>query len=759
MPSIRTRHRRAAPRRSLRWRLAAIAIVAGTVAVSRATGEPLSDVAMLVSTAVAAAGFFRAARTSELRRSLLLLGWSATAWLAGVGSWLGSESLSHGGPGLNPLSGSFMLAGSALALAGMLALPGAPSTFGSKLRLGLDCLLVATSVLFIAWEPLVAPAMAGSHGGLGSDLTALALPVADMVMLGAIATVLFRATRGRGVFGLLAASVALRTGTDVRFAFYALGGFAGRGDALIDAGWAIAYALFALAAVASASRTLVRDPRTRRTPDRRLQLVLYLPVGAALATAVGVGLVEQRMHGLQLIVMLLIAALLVARQWITLGENRHLLQRVAFQAEHDDLTGLLNRAGLLRRLSEVVADGGAVRVHLIDIDRFKDVNDTLGHPVGDSLLIAIGSRLQRTVRGLQVARLGGDEFAVIDCRHDAEGLAERLLAAIDQPYSAAGRAIHLDASLGIAGLDAVGSGARPTDPDRIAVDLLRDADSAMYAAKTAGGGMRLFEDELRREMLDRVVLGRELRDALARGGELELAYQPLMHLPTGSVRHVEALARWNHPTRGLVPPGVFIPVAEASGLMPLLGRWVLRTACAQAAVWKQEGFDVVVGVNVSAQQLTDASIVADVNETLRRTGLEPSQLILEMTESVFVADSEASWHPLEALRARGVRIAIDDFGTGYSALGYLRRLPVDVLKLDRRFITEMDAAEVAILTAILAMARALGLSTVAEGIETAEQLAQLRSLGCDFGQGYHLARPMSAAAVTDHLAAAQPRAA
>jgi predicted signal transduction protein with EAL and GGDEF domain len=190
--------------------------------------------------------------------------------------------------------------------------------------------------------------------------------------------------------------------------------------------------------------------------------------------------------------------------------------------------------------------------------------------VGDGLLAAIGNRLQSTARGLHVARLGGDEFAVIDGRHVGIGLAERLLAAIGQPYSAAGRAIHLDASLGIAELEPAPSGHEPADPDRIAVDLLRDADSAMYAAKAGGGGVRLFEDELRREMLDRVALGHELRDALARD-ELSLAYQPIVHLPTGAVRHVEALARWNHPTRGFVPPGEFIPVAEGSGLMPLLG--------------------------------------------------------------------------------------------------------------------------------------------------------------------------------------------
>jgi diguanylate cyclase (GGDEF)-like protein len=617
---------------------------------------------------------------------------------------------------------------------------------------------VAVSILFVAWRPFVEPAMAHSHRGLATVLATLSLPVADTVILAAVGAVLWRSTGSRTLVALLAGSAAVRTATDVRFAAYAFGGFAGHGDALIDIGWASSYALLALAALASGLPAVHLPGRTRRRPpDRRLQLLLYIPIGMALVTAARIGLVDRRMHGPQLTVLLLIAALLVARQWVTLGENRNLLQRVAFQAEHDDLTGLLNRAGLLRRLSEVVAAGAGVRVHLIDINRFKDVNDTLGHPVGDGLLTAIGNRLQSTARGLQVAHLGGDEFAVIDGRHDGIGLAERLLAAIGQPYSAAGRAIHLDASLGIAELEPAPSGHEPADPDRIAVDLLRDADSAMYAAKAGGGGVRLFEDELRREMLDRVALGHELRDALARD-ELSLAYQPIVHLPTGAVRHVEALARWNHPTRGFVPPGEFIPVAEGSGLMPLLGRWVLRTACAQAARWKEDGFHVVVGVNVSAQQLGDGSIVADVKEALRRTGLAPGQLILELTESVFVADSEG-WQPLEALRAMGVRIAIDDFGTGYSALGYLRRLPVNILKLDRRFITDMDEGDGAVFAAIIAMAGALGLHTVAEGIETQEQWLQLRRLGCGYGQGYYLARPMAADAIPEHLRDRLPRAA
>jgi diguanylate cyclase (GGDEF)-like protein len=611
--------------------------------------------------------------TRSLPRFAILLGWSAATWAAGVVVWLSAESRS--GSGLDALSGGLMIAGSALLLAGLLRLPVAPSSVGAKLRLAMDGALVAVSILFVAWEPAVAPAVQNGRHGTAILLATLGIPVADVICVTTIGALLWRST------------------------------------------------------------------------GRRLQVVMYLPVGAALTTAVGIALVEHRMRGPQLIVLLVIAALLMARQWITLNENRRLLQRVAFQAEHDDLTGLLNRSALLRRVSAVVAGGGAVRVHLIDLDRFKDVNDAMGHPVGDELLVAVGQRLRRCVRGLQVARLGGDEFAVIDGRHDALGLAERLLAAIREPYTAAGRGVHLEASLGIAEWsDAAPAG----DPDRVAVDLLRDADAAMYAAKAAGGGAHLFADELRRSIVDRVALGRELRDALARD-ELTLAYQPVVDLRSGIVTHVEALARWDHPQRGPVPPGVFIPIAEASGLMQILGRWVLRTACAQAAAWSRDGFDIGVCVNVSPQQLDDSTIVRDVSETLRRTRLAPGRLILELTEALFVDDSDAVRGPLEALRAAGSKIAIDDFGTGYSALSYLRRLPVDILKLDRRFLAELGPMDVAVLTTIVGLAHALGLETIAEGIETSDQRLLLRRLGCGYGQGYHLARPMAAADVPGYL--------
>ncbi|HEY3766735.1 MAG TPA: bifunctional diguanylate cyclase/phosphodiesterase [Gaiellales bacterium] len=716
----------------------------------------MSDAVMFASSVLAAAGFFRAARAPELRRSLMLLGWSGTAWMAGVATWLAVESRSAAGSGLSPVSGGAMVLGSALILAAMLTLPVAPASKGAKLRLLVDGLLVATSFLFVVWEPAIDPALRSTHHGAASLLATLALPVADVVVLLSIAVITWRSTGGRLMLGLLLASAAVRTLTDVRFVSYALDRLSGRNDTLIDVGWALSYALLALAALAAGS--YAGRVRERHAAGRRLQLVMYLPVGAALGTAVGLVVAQERMRGPELTVLLVIAGLLVVRQWITLGENGQLLSRVAFDAEHDDLTGLLNRVGLLRRLAASVASDAAVRVHLIDIDRFKDVNDTLGHPEGDALLIAIAMRLQGTARGLHIARLSGDEFAVIDGRHDASGLAERLLAAIGQPYTVAGRPIHLDASLGIAAWEGSDDD-QATDPDRIAVDLLRDADSAMYAAKASGGGVRLFENELRTAMLDRVALGRELRDALARGGELALAYQPIVDLAHDGVPYVEALARWSHPTRGNVPPGVFIPIAETSGLMPMLGRWVLRTACAQAAAWNRDGLDVGVCVNVSVEQLDNATIVTDVNDTLRRTGLPPERLMLELTESLFVDDSDACLRPLETLHAAGIRIAIDDFGTGYSALGYLRRLPVDTLKLDRRFVSELDAADIAVVTAIVTMSRALGLDTIAEGIETQEQLEILRRLGCDYGQGYHLARPMDAAAVPAHLGVALPKAA
>jgi diguanylate cyclase len=571
-----------------------------------------------------------------------------------------------------------------------------------------------------------------------------------------IGALIWRWTNRRTPLMLLGLSAGLRAVTDSVFAYFALAGFPARGDAAVDIGWALTYATLALAALSGVGGAGASERRLR-APGRRSQLVTHLPVIAALGTAIFVGIVERHLRGAQLTILLLIAALMLMRQWITLNENRQLLDHVAFQAEHDDLTGLLNRVGLLRRLAEGVRSEAALRVHLVDIDRFKDVNDTLGHPVGDALLIAVGHRLRACARGLDVARLGGDEFAVIDPRHDGAGLAERLLAAVGEPYSAAGRSIHLDASLGIAEL-AANPGTTAGNADQVAVDLLRDADAAMYAAKADGGGWRLFEDELRDAMLDRVALGRELRDALARGGELSLVYQPIVGLADGGVPHAEALARWTSPRRGVVPPGVFIPIAEAAGLMPQLGTWVLRTACAQAAEWSRAGYDVGVCVNVSAQQ-AGPGLVHDVADVLRGTGLAPERLMLEVTESLFVADSEAGNSPLEAVRASGVGIAIDDFGTGYSALAYLRRLPVDTLKVDRRFLAHMDETDVAVLAAILKMARALGLRTVAEGIETREQLAQLQALGCDLGQGYFLARPMDAELVPAFLDPGAARAA
>ena len=758
-PQLRPLHRRTvAVHRGVRWLAGAFAAAAAAIGVAQVTDMPVSDVVMFGSTIVAAAGFLRGAqRPSPMRRTLMLLGWSATAWVAGVGSWLGAERVLGHGPGPNPLSSVLMVIGTVLALAGLLAAPAAPVGLGQRLRLALEGLLAAACVLFIVWEPAIDPLLRADGRETPTELVALAVPGADLVLLGVIGAVIWRSTRGRFQLGLLGASAGMRAVTDTLFVYFALAGFSARGDAAVDLGWAFSYAALAVTALAAASGPATGTHAQVRAPGRRSQIVTHLPVIAALATAIVVGVAERHLRGAQLTILLLIAALMLLRQWITLSENRQLLGRVAFQAEHDNLTGLLNRVGLLRRLSEAVATGAGVRVHLIDVDRFKDVNDTLGHPVGDALLIKVGQRLRAAVGGLDVARLGGDEFAVIDDRGDGAGLARRLLLAVGQPYSAAGRSIHLDASLGIADLPAT-TDERPADPDQTAVDLLRDADSAMYAAKADGGGARLFEDDLREAMLDRVALGRDLRDALAGGDELSLAYQPISDLAAGGVPHLEALARWTSPRRGVVPPGVFIPIAEAAGLMPQLGRWVLRTACAQAAEWSRAGFHVGVGVNISVQQAGD-DLVHDVAEVLRQTGLSPDRLMLEVTESIFVADSEAATGPLEAVRAAGVRIAIDDFGTGYSALGYLRRLPVDVLKIDRRFIADMDGTGVAVLAAILKMARALGLETVAEGIETREQLAQLRELGCDLGQGFFLARPMDADVVPGHLDSGKAQAA
>jgi diguanylate cyclase (GGDEF)-like protein len=411
------------------------------------------------------------------------------------------------------------------------------------------------------------------------------------------------------------------------------------------------------------------------------------------------------------------------------------------QALTDPLTGLANRSLFMDRLDVALAraarKAGSVGVIFVDLDRFKLVNDTLGHVEGDALLVGVATRLRACLRrGETAARLGGDEFAVLLDEADEMApahVAERIAEALREPFILAGREVFATASIGIA----VGT---VEDPET----LLRHADVAMYRAKARGKDRyEIFEPEMHAEVVDRLALEAELRHAVARD-ELELHFQPVLKLETREALGVEAIVRWRHPTRGLLPPGLFIPLAEESGLILPVGRWVLNEACRQGAAWQAVQPGVQVAVNLSAWQLEQPDIVEEVATVIERWGLPPRTLVLELTETVIMNDIESTLEKLQALKQLDVRIAIDDFGTGYSSLQYLQRFPIDVLKIPKPFVDDLaeDSSSGVLVSMILDLCRRMNLGTVAEGIETVEQATRLRDLGCRWGQGYLFAKPM-----------------
>ena len=437
-------------------------------------------------------------------------------------------------------------------------------------------------------------------------------------------------------------------------------------------------------------------------------------------------------------------------------------QELAQLAFRDPLTQLANRALFRERVEHALTVGHRrpqdLSVLFIDLDDFKSVNDTLGHAEGDRLLVDVAERLLSATRGSDtVARLGGDEFAIMLHRvrgvEEAILVAQRVVASMQAPFALGGRAVRVTTSVGVA-----------CGTDGCAADeMLRNADVAMYRAKGAGKGRyEVFAPEMHAALLDRVELEAELREALGVGREeLVLAYQPIVDIATRRISSFEALVRWRHPRRGLVSPAQFVPLAEESDLILRLGRWVLETACREAARWQAPGRHVGISVNVSGRQLDDPSLLGDVRHALDDSGLDPQCLTLEITETVIMRDSTSTLTRLRELKALGVRVAIDDFGTGYSSLAYLQRFPVDVLKIDKAFVDQVARGgnDAAIARTIVALAEMLHLRTVAEGIEHEEQRAGLQMLGCQLGQGYLFARPLSADAAREALATMGERAA
>jgi len=436
-------------------------------------------------------------------------------------------------------------------------------------------------------------------------------------------------------------------------------------------------------------------------------------------------------------------------------ERRRAQMKIEHMARHDALTDLANRVLLRERLTEAllhVERGQKLAVLCLDLDQFKSVNDSLGHPVGDELLRTVAGRLRGCVRETDtISRLGGDEFCIVQTdiadAADVERLSRRISEAVRAPYMLHGHSINIDVSIGIA--------LAPTDGTD-ANDLIKHADMALYGAKGDGRGIfRFFEPTMDARMKARRALELALRRAFE-NGEFELYYQPMLNLTEGSARCCEALLRWHHPERGMVSPVEFIPVVEEMGLIVALGEWVIRQACRDAALWPD---DICVAVNLSPTQLVHKNLLPTVLSALAAAQLPARRLELEITEAVLMQNTELTLQALHRLRALGIRISMDDFGTGYSSLSYLRSFPFDKLKIDRCFISGLDnsAEASAIVQAVTSLAERLGMTTTAEGVETMEQLERVRALGCTDVQGFLYSRPVPLCELTKLLGAQSAR--
>ena len=571
------------------------------------------------------------------------------------------------------------------------------------------------------------------HTALDGALLIAVYPVADLLLLVFIAGALVVIGRGAGaVWWWLTAGTTLFVLTDTLYAYQVANGTYVVGG-LLDVGWGMAFLCYGLAACqAPTSRAGDQVPRVGALVVPALcaiaALVLllqgYLRVGDPLVGVLAFGAV----------VVALARTALTFREVRALADSRH-------QARTDELTGLANRRRVFEALAAAgarMARGGTTAVLVLDLDRFKEINDSLGHAVGDALLREVGPRLSRHLRaGDLLARIGGDEFVVLADGLDDDGaraLAERLCATLQRPFRLAGTALTVDASVGIA--------LGPRDSAQ-AEELLQLADLAMYSAKAGRGGPVVYDEE-------RHGSGRHRLEAVARlrrgieAGELVLHHQPKLTLATGRIDGVEALVRWQHPERGLLAPDAFIDLAESAGLMGPLTSAVLDAALAQRRAWTDRGHELTVAVNVSPSNLVDEHFPEEVTALLARHGVPATALVLEVTESLLVADRERAIRVLVALRDAGVGIAIDDYGTGYSSLAYLATLPVTELKLDRTFVSAMTGSPRAasIVTSTLQLAHALDLVLVAEGAEDQATVDALAALGCDVVQGYHLSRPL-----------------
>jgi diguanylate cyclase len=606
------------------------------------------------------------------------------------------------------------------------------TSVGSRFTVLLDGMIAGCALFVVGWAVTVRSVWEAGADSLFAFVVSMAYPVGDIVLATMAVLLAARTRRGsRGIGLLLILGLAGMTTSDVLFALSTSAGTYASGQAS-DAGWFIAFSACGAAGWAATRQPMVFDDTGVMT---RWRIMLpYVPFGLAASIAAGQTLVGDRVDAPEAVPLLAGMMLILLRQLSTLLHNATLARRLQHQAYHDPLTGLGNRALSTERLESALNSATPTAIVFLDLDDFKMINDSFGHDAGDTVLRAVADRLRACFAEPDtVARLGGDEFAVHTTRLDGlPARVQRLLDGLNEPIQVGARTVQVGASIGIAVSD---GGPMPSE------DLRKNVDLAMYAAKAQGKNTyALFEPSMRESFDHELMWRAELHQALV-DETLHVAYQPIVGLADHRVIGVEALARWDHPRLGPVPPDVFIPVAERAALIGELGLFVLRRACAEFAAWPGAR-DAYLSVNVSPLQMLDPEFPGRVAATLADTGLRPQQLVLEVTENALADESEVIG-TLVRLRATGVRVAIDDFGTGYASLRYLHRFPADIVKIDRTYIQDiaLDPAAMRIVGTLWQLFNAIGLTAVAEGIEDEAQAAMLIELGCPYGQGFLLGRP------------------
>ena len=680
-------------------------------------------------------------RKDASRRAWVLISVALTFWVVGDFVWDGYAFLGITRPEVSSADLWYLAAYPVLAF-GLFEM--ARARAGAYLREGLlDGCIFGIAAMVIAWQLLVVPTIASTTSAFTAVVWS-AYPVGDALLLAAVAWVVLAPGSRRLPSLLLLSSMSLTLTADILYVYLpTVSTFdVGRLDPLFP----IAYWLLAGAALhpSSAELTDASGLTTRMHPARIVLLGLAVCTTPAVAILTSASASGHRMVFLAMASVLGLAV--VARFAIAVRTREAAQTQLEYRSTHDELTGVVNRVLLIDRIGHALdrarRDGRGVAVLYVDLDRFKAINDTLGHNIGDQLLVEMTHRFRGVLRTVDtIGRIGGDEFVVL-CEDtppgDALRVAERLVAAMAEPTRLGALALQVTGSVGVAfcedGTDTVDS-------------LVRAADTAMYAAKRRGGNCwERYDSELRDQFTIRNEMEDALRDAIETG-ELLLHYQPVVRSDDATVVGFEALLRWQRPDGTLISPADFIPIAEETGVIVPIGTWVIEQACRKLAAWTRNGVtQPSISVNVSAMQLRQGTLPRDIRRVLARTDADPTRLILELTESVLVDETNQAIEQLEQIRQLGIRVAIDDFGTGYSGLAYLHRLPIDIIKIDRSLTVELttDPAASVVLSAVIHLAHVLGFDVVAEGAETGEQVDLLRGIGCDHIQGFFYARPLPA---------------